>query len=273
MARIAALGYHDVTDNPEYSGFQRPRALLYKHSRAKFREHLDAIASTGRVPTLVTAVDFDAPGDHLLLTFDDGGRSAVDIGEELARRGWRGHFLVTTSLIGQPGFLDAAGIRALHASGHLIGSHAHHHTDVFREQSMEAMTWEWRTSCDRLSGLLGAPCTVASVPGGEISDVVMASAQASDLRYLFTSEPVCEPARHGDCRIIGRACIKSYTSGSRVRGFARFRGWRRARFERDCKAMARAWLPGICAQCLRLYAWRSKPPTGGGVSNTPVQSR
>jgi hypothetical protein len=269
MARIAALGYHEVTDNPEDSGFQRPRAILYKHSRARFREHLDAIAATGRVPTVVYAIDFDAPGEHLLLTFDDGGRSAVDIGEELSQRGWRGHFLITTSLIGQPGFLDVASIRALHAAGHVIGSHAHHHADAFRAQSLEAMRWEWQTSCDRLSDLLGVPCAVASVPGGQISDLVMESARASRLRYLFTSDPVMQASRRGQCRIIGRACIKSYTSCLRVSGFARGRGWRRARFEQECKAMARVWFPGVYARCLRLCAWHaglataSAPNTSG----------
>src|SRR5207248_2664939 len=43
-------------------------------------------------PRLVTDIDLSAPGRHPLLTFDDGGKSALHIGDVLGARGWRGHF-------------------------------------------------------------------------------------------------------------------------------------------------------------------------------------
>ena len=266
MARIAALGYHDVTDDPRDSGLQRPRALLYKHTRAAFREHLAAIHATGRAPALVTAIDLVASGDHLLLTFDDGGRSALDIGDELARYGWRGHFFVTTSLIGRPGFLEAADVRALHAAGHVVGSHAHRHRDVFSAQSLESMVDEWRTSCQRLADLTGDACVAASVPGGQISDAVTASARKVDLRYLFTSEPALAPIEADGCHVIGRVCIKSYTTTSRVRALARQRSWGRARVEHGLVAAARHLLPAVYRTCLQTYARRkgyAPPPLVG----------
>lgn len=187
--RIAAFGYHEVTDHPEESGFQRPRAVLYKHPVRTFKAHLDAIAAAGTPPELVHEIDFGGAGDHLVLTFDDGGRSASRISDELVRRGWRGHFLVVTGLSGQPTFLDRAGVLALRRAGHVVGSHSHSHPEVFRRLSMSAMLEQWRTSCDRLAQWLGEGCAVASVPGGEISDAVLESAQRSGIEYLFTSEP------------------------------------------------------------------------------------
>ena len=91
---VAGLGYHDVTDHPAESGFQRNGALPFKLCRATFRAHLDRIAASGTTPSLVSTIDLTRPGRHLLLTFDDGGKSALEIGEELCRRGWRGHFFI-----------------------------------------------------------------------------------------------------------------------------------------------------------------------------------
>ena len=55
---IASLGYHEVTDDPSRSGFQRPAARPYKHTCAAFQEHIEAIGKESLVPTLVTEVDY-----------------------------------------------------------------------------------------------------------------------------------------------------------------------------------------------------------------------
>ena len=41
---VAGLMYHEVSDDPTTSGFQRPGALPYTMTTAAFRRHLDAIA-------------------------------------------------------------------------------------------------------------------------------------------------------------------------------------------------------------------------------------
>ena len=82
--------YHEVTDDPTGSGFQRPGAFPYKHSTATFAEHLTRIAGAATSPGLVVDVDFTRAGRYVLLTFDDGGRSALTAAELLARYGWRG---------------------------------------------------------------------------------------------------------------------------------------------------------------------------------------
>src|SRR5438105_13605365 len=129
----AAFAYHDVTDEPRASGFQWRGAAPYTIGRAAFRSHLEAMATAYRRPALVTALDFAAPGRHLLLTFDDGGKSALTVGDELARRGWRGHFFIVTGRIGDATFLDAAGIPYLRRFGHVIGSHSDTPPNNFRD--------------------------------------------------------------------------------------------------------------------------------------------
>jgi peptidoglycan/xylan/chitin deacetylase (PgdA/CDA1 family) len=250
-SELATFTYHDVTDVPGDSGFQRPAAMPYKLGRHAFARHLDAIARAG-TPALVPDHDLTRPGRHLLLTFDDGGASARTIAEELERRGWRGHFFVVTSFIGSQRFLSAQDLRALHAAGHLIGSHSHTHPDIFNAQPPARMAEEWRVSGDILAQLLGAPCLTASVPGGDSSRAVFDSAAESDIRFLFTSEPQLRPQQLGGCWALGRYCPNAWTPPERVEELARFRGWRSALFTRRLKGLARAGLPFLYKSYVRV---------------------
>jgi peptidoglycan/xylan/chitin deacetylase (PgdA/CDA1 family) len=253
MLKIATLGYHDVTDDSTSSGFQRPMALAYKHTCPAFDAHLDAIAAGPVSPTLVTDVDFTQPhGRHLLLTFDDGGQSALYVSDILCRRGWRAHFMITTSLIGSRTFVDKSAILQLRKCGHIVGSHSHTHPDIFRELSPDEMRREWAISCDILSQLLGEPCVSASVPGGDISASALESASSSHIRYLFTSEPRLTPQALNGCHILGRVSVKGHTSVSRVRQYATFQGWSGALLKRRCSLVARR----LCHPLYTLYVRR-----------------
>ena len=247
--QVAGLMYHEVTDAPASTGFQRPGAFAYKHSVAAFAEHLARIADAPLQPSLITAVDLRSPGRYLVLTFDDGGTSALIAAELLAKRGWKGHFFIVTSLIGKPTFLDVAGIRALRDAGHLIGSHSHTHPNIFRDQPPARMVEEWRISADILSQITGDPCASGSVPGGDISGRVLESADSVGLRYLFTSEPWLRPRRIGDCAVLGRYSVKVTTPAAQVSALVRFRGWRSALVRRRLKVWATRALPPL----YRLY--------------------
>ena len=242
---IASLGYHDVTDDPFVSGFQRSGAMPFKHTVAGFVRDLDAIGAAPVAPELVTDIDLSAPGRHLLLTFDDGGRSALHIGDALCARGWRGHFFIVTNLLGVRTFLAPADIRQLRSCGHLIGSHSHTHPDIFNALSPRRMLEEWHASTDALSQVLGERCATAAVPGGDISPQVLESAAAAGLRALFTSEPWLVPRRVHGCWILGRYIVKAATPAARIAALAAFRGWRGAWLVRRVKVAARAALPSL----------------------------
>lgn len=250
---VASLGYHDVTDTPEDSGFQRDGAVAYKLGRAQFADQLDRIASGTCAPGLVTEIDLTRPSRHLLLTFDDGGKSALSISHELCRRGWRGHFFITTALIGRRTFLTSAEIRELRSLGHVVGTHSHNHPDIYRELSREQMVVEWRRSSDILAQLLGEPCDAGAVPGGEISSTVLRSAAAAGLRYLFTSEPTLKPHVVGGCLVLGRYCVKRSASAEDVARLSQFQGWGRKLLVRRLKRAASGSLPTL----YRFYVNRS----------------
>jgi peptidoglycan/xylan/chitin deacetylase (PgdA/CDA1 family) len=253
MSLVASFGYHDVTDVPTESGFQRNGAVPFKLGSGHFYNHLDAIARGPSLPALVTEIDLARPGRHLLLTFDDGGKSALRVAEELCRRRWRGHFFISTRLIGNRTFLDASEIRYLRSCGHVVGSHSHTHPDIYRELNWEHMVVEWQQSCDILAQLLGEPCEVAAVPGGEISRTVLRSAGTAGLRYLFTSEPYLKPRIVAGCWVLGRFCPKVSTSPKEIVQLACFRGWTAKLLVRRIKNVVRRSVPPL----YRLYVSRS----------------
>jgi peptidoglycan/xylan/chitin deacetylase (PgdA/CDA1 family) len=241
--RIASFAYHEATDDPASTGFQRPGALPYKHTRIAFAQHLAHIAAAPVAPAAVTDVDFAAPGRYLLLTFDDGGKSALYIAEELTRRGWTGHFFIVTSRVGTHGFLRASEIRVIQSLGHVVGSHSHTHPDIFREQSLGEMLSQWHVSADILQQMLGEPCLAASVPGGHISPLVLRSTAIAGFRFVFTCEPVLRATQVAGCWCLGRYLVKTHTPLLRVHELAQFRGWTSARVARLVKNAVRRSVP------------------------------
>jgi peptidoglycan/xylan/chitin deacetylase (PgdA/CDA1 family) len=248
---LAGFGYHEVTDDPTAAGFQRPSARPYKLTRAAFARHLDAIGSGPCVPTLAGDVDPAREGRCLLLSFDDGGKSALYAGDELCRRGWRGHFFIVTDFIGRPHFLDAGEIRYLRSCGHVIGSHSHTHPDIVRDLPPARMLDEWWVSNAVLAGLLGEPCLMASIPGGDISRQALATAAAAGFRYVFTSEPWLRPRRVNEAWILGRFLPNVGTDPVKVSRMANFEGWTRALMVRRLKVLARRAAPVLYREYVR----------------------
>ncbi len=244
-AQVAGFAFHEVTDRPGETGFQRPGAAPFTLTPHAFQRHLDQIGATPFAPVRVTSIDPESTSRYLLLTFDDGGRSALHAADVLSRRGWAGHFFIVTGRIGDRTFLSAADVRYLHSCGHVVGSHSHTHPNIFRELPPGTMATEWRTSSGILGDLLGVGCDAASVPGGEISRTVLESAAAAGFRFLFTVEPELRPRTVNGCRILGRYLVKAATPPARVGRLARFEGWAGALAVRRLKAVARRSVPPL----------------------------
>lgn len=213
--RTHALMYHDVVDgDPDQSGFAGAGPARYKLSTALFRAHLDAMREAlsdepGVVDDLLAG---NRDRGAWVLTFDDGGSSALAAGEELARRGWRGHFFITTSLIGERGFLDPSEIIELRRMGHIIGSHSASHPSRMSSLPDVELEEEWRASVESLADLLGEEIRSASVPGGYYAKRVARAAAEAGIAALFTSEPVRTTEQVGKCLVFGRLSVMTSTS-------------------------------------------------------------
>jgi peptidoglycan/xylan/chitin deacetylase (PgdA/CDA1 family) len=210
-----ALMYHDIVDgDPDQSGFAGAGPARYKLSTERFRAHLDAIGEAlSEEPAVVDDLLAGDSGKAVwVLTFDDGGASALAAGEELARRHWRGHFFITTGRIGEPGFLDASEIIELRRMGHIIGSHSASHPSRMSSLPEYALREEWRASVEPLANLLGGEIRSASVPGGYYAERVAQAAAEAGIAALFNSEPVRTSHHVGECLVVGRLSVKTSTS-------------------------------------------------------------
>jgi peptidoglycan/xylan/chitin deacetylase (PgdA/CDA1 family) len=212
--RTSALMYHDVVRADRGpSGFPGSGPARYALGWDEFVAHLDLIHETvGVAPVLVDRLSAGDPRPGWVLTFDDGGASATDVGEELARRGWPGYFLVTAGLVGTEGFVDADEVRELDRLGHVVGSHSVTHPDRMGALSFEQILREWRESCDALADLVGKPMRVASVPGGFYRRRVAVAAARAGIAMLFNSEPVRRVRSVDGCLVVGRYGIRDDTT-------------------------------------------------------------
>lgn len=233
-----ALIYHDIAARPERDsvGIPGPLAARYKLEPDHFERHLDAIAATG-VP-----VGLWAPGGSggAVLTFDDGGASALHAADALERRGWRGHFFITTGRLGSAGFLDPEGVRELAERGHGVGGHSHTHPTYFGRLSRPEQLDEWRRSREALRELLGEATVGASVPGGFFTPAVAETAAEAGYGWLMTSEPESRMRTEWGLPVIGRYTIWATTPASRAAAYARGARLARGRLWLEWNAKQRA---------------------------------
>jgi peptidoglycan/xylan/chitin deacetylase (PgdA/CDA1 family) len=220
--------YHDVVEDGRgsSSGFDGGDAAIYKLTRTAFLAHIDRLATLGRPPDLADLAE--APS--WTITFDDGGSSALDvIAPALERKGWRGHFFMTTGWIGAAGFLSADGLRELSARGHVIGSHSVRHPLAMSSLSRDELRREWKESVETLADVLGRHPAVASIPGGAYSSTVAETAGEAGIRVLFTSEPTDRPWRVGRVLCLGRYTLWRGMTPEAALEFAEGRGMGRVR--------------------------------------------
>jgi peptidoglycan/xylan/chitin deacetylase (PgdA/CDA1 family) len=202
--------YHDlVIDGAEdRSGFPGRDAALYKITTQHFEEHLAALSGLG------------VQDSGFAVTFDDGGVSAMLAADILERHGFVGHFFVTTNYIGTRGFLDGGQIRALHARGHVIGSHSCSHPLRMGHCPWTQLVDEWTQSRAALEQVIGCEVRCASVPGGDFSPSVAEAAARAGISHLFTSEPTASVRRAFGLDLQGRFTIQRWTTTATVLGLA-----------------------------------------------------
>ena len=248
--RLVTLEYHDliVDDAPDASGFPGASAASYKLSDDEFVRHLHALSPRGDVGSDIRAVLQATPAGQppVVLTFDDGGASAMRIADHLDQFGWCGHFFIASDCLGRPAFLSAADLRDLQGRGHVVGSHSRTHPLRMAACPPDQLAAEWQTSMDRLAGVLGAPSPVASVPGGLFSRAVAMFAAQAGIDVLFTSEPSTRVATIGGCTVIGRFTIRRWTSA------------------RDARALVDPWRPARASQWVTWNAKKAVKAAGGG---------
>ncbi len=98
---------------------------------------------------------------------------------------------------------------------------------------------QWRTSCSLLADILGAPVTVASVPGGDMNRRTVAMAAKAGIEYLFTSEITLSPWQSGGITCFGRVCLMNHEPLQGLERLLRFQGYGRRRAIRAGKQLVK----------------------------------
>ncbi|MFD8531929.1 polysaccharide deacetylase family protein [Streptosporangium canum] len=122
------------------------------------------------------------------ITFDDGNASDVEIAlPRLLDRGLTAEFFVLAGLLGEPGRLDADGVRELVAAGMRVGSHGWAHRDWRRLDGEQAE--EEIADANRLLGeLTGRPVSRVAIPFGSYDRRVLGRLRRAAVTRAYTSD-------------------------------------------------------------------------------------
>ena len=173
MRRELILNFHGIGTPHDAVG---PEERAVWMSRENFVGHLDRIAA------------LDTPSKPIVVTFDDGNRSDVEIAlPELRKRGLKATFFLCAGRVGSQEYVGAEGIRALLSAEMKIGSHGMHHRD-WRTVDQSGLVEELGTARKRLTDLCGSPVVTAAVPFGSYDRRVLAGLRGEGYECVYTSD-------------------------------------------------------------------------------------
>jgi peptidoglycan/xylan/chitin deacetylase (PgdA/CDA1 family) len=143
-----------------------------------------------------SALDSVVGRTDVRITFDDGNASDLEHAlPQLRRRGLTATFFVVAGRLGEPGYLDEHGVRALAAAGMRIGCHGMRHRPWRRLD--EGELWEEIVGARRLlEQVVDRPVTEAACPFGSYDRRVLGFLRRHGYSRTFTSDS--GTARPGD---------------------------------------------------------------------------
>ena len=136
----------------------------------------------------LAVLDEAASWPGVSFTFDDGYASDVEVAlPALRERGLTATFFPVAGKLGQPGYVDAAGVRALAAAGMTIGSHGMWHRS-WRELDAETEHEELVAARSLIESAAQATVRVAACPFGSYDRRALAALRQHGYEQVFTSD-------------------------------------------------------------------------------------
>jgi peptidoglycan/xylan/chitin deacetylase (PgdA/CDA1 family) len=221
--RVVALTFHDVGGGTP--GLGEP---FYRIDTADFERLLAQLRQLGY--QTVSSRAFRAwqqnqaplPERVVILTFDDGYASHLDVVASLLRRyRFTGTFFVTVDRIGQPGYLTWDQLRQLVFIGMEIGAHGMTHRNL-TSLSRAEMDEELRASKRRLEEQLGVPIRALAAPGGAWNRQAAQAAQAAGYDAVWVST-IGTNGRETNAQALRRVVVRQPVSVGRL--IALLEGW------------------------------------------------
>lgn len=189
---VMVLMYHGLHAGAHSRGHFDPRYSVDPESFRAQLGHLARHGLAGRLPVAGKPLVAPAPaqaGERVLITFDDGDASLVDIALPiLAEFGIGAVFFITRNFVGRPGMISAGGVRKLVEAGMVIGSHGTSHR-FLNTLSAATLDFELAHSRDFLQQLTGRAVSLLSLPGGRGGARELAAARRAGYLSVFGSVP------------------------------------------------------------------------------------
>jgi peptidoglycan/xylan/chitin deacetylase (PgdA/CDA1 family) len=186
---IPVLMYHALEDRDHPSGITDEGERVYVLGVGQFEAQMGFLQEQGFHTCFlddIQAAD-SAKGPRVILTFDDGRESDAGLVLPILKRfGFKACFFITTSKIGEPGYLSRGQVKSLADAGMLIGSHGVTHA-YLEDLNDEAVRFEMAESRRMLAEVTGTRVDCFSVPGGRIRPHQCDIAAEVGYRAVFTS--------------------------------------------------------------------------------------
>jgi peptidoglycan/xylan/chitin deacetylase (PgdA/CDA1 family) len=141
-----------------------------------------------REDRFLSLLDAAAGRDDVGITFDDGNASDIEIAlPALRERGLGATFFVVAGRLGEPGFIDAGGVRRLAAGGMKIGCHGMRHRP-WRGLDERALHEELVQAKARLEEIIEQPIAAAACPFGSYDRDVLRALRRGGYLRAYTSD-------------------------------------------------------------------------------------
>ncbi len=171
-----------------------PWAKRLTISVPKFKQEMDYLVANGYHSVTLKQIYDAVTGSELLpakpvaLTFDDGGADNYTTAFPILRlHRLVATFFVVTAVVGKPGYMSWAQLRAMSRAGMAIESHTVHHWDLVFLDSAKLQA-ELVQSRVAIISHLGLGADYLAYPGGDCDQRVMAAVQTAGYRAAFTDE-------------------------------------------------------------------------------------
>ncbi|MCW0212431.1 MAG: polysaccharide deacetylase family protein [Pseudonocardia sp.] len=160
---IPVLMYHGVHDAPGDDGHFNP---VYSVRTEDFARQLDWLVAQGYRTVRLDDLEAAADDRSVVLTFDDGDVSNVDVALPLlVERGLVAEFFVVSDNIGSPGWVGEDDGRVLVGAGMGVQSHSCTHR-ALQDLPLSELEHELVASRQALEAWTGTGVTAISLPGG-----------------------------------------------------------------------------------------------------------
>ena len=194
MSRQVILNFHGLGEPPAWvDDDERP----YWISAALFEEMVSR--TDGR--------------DDVLLTFDDGNRSDLEIAAPILQAHGRTAWIyVLSGRLQMPGYLTPGDVKALQAMGMPIGLHGRNHVD-WRKIGAEALAEETILARRQLQDITGTAIDTVSIPFGAYNRALLKHLEKQGFTVIFTTDG---GAADDQQRIRARTSIRSDMSAKDI---------------------------------------------------------